>query len=78
MPGAFGGFPGTIYAYYTTSTKTPSEFLPANSLITAGAFWTVRLIEMDEVDHDLFRTKAFGQAIFVCRFVAQYHDFRGT
>ncbi len=54
------------------------RMLPANSLVSADTFWTVRLIEMDEVYHDLLGAKALGQAIFVCRFVAQDHNFGGT
>ncbi len=49
--------------------------LPANSFIGLGALWTPCLIQVDEINHDLFGPKVFRKLIFVRRFVAEDHDF---
>src|SRR5260370_37405597 len=46
---------------------------PANSFIGSDAFWTPCLIQMDEVNHDLFGSKIFGELISARRLVAKNH-----
>src|SRR5260370_1433297 len=46
---------------------------PANSFIGSDAFWTPCLIQMDEVNHDLFGSKIFGDLISARRLVAKNH-----
>src|SRR5208337_1682977 len=55
-----------------------SKFLPANSFVVQSAIRTPRLIQVDEVYHNLFGSKIFGQLILARRLVAQNHDFGGA
>ncbi len=49
--------------------------LPADSFIGSRSIRAARLIEMDQINHDVLRAKVFGNMIFARRFVAQDHNF---